>query len=678
MNRHLTTSKESKNIKTVTLKDTNIEATKILTKELMRTNVRKGRRESDIYLSGPYFPCEDFNKFEEILRRNTTKSFNKNVRSVGWISKTEAIHTVEKENRLNENKPVKRCLVKQFESNDERSSLNKTMSVPIPTNNDATLDQISKVKKREKTPMCVARTTPEPEETTKDKLENITILAGEREYIRHDDSTHSSGEFDRNLSQLGKIKKNNKVRNEAFVNKKNEQFVRLTSTSKGSSSELNLILSDEKQFLTVTKEKVETRNNGGVTFLEGRNNFWFMSSHNPLRCNSELSPMLLEKKQPFEIASEDEKRNTGGTSSEEKSEVLRYASSNDSKWSKSAIETDLSEDKQKKRNNEHVKFVEERRNESSLIASNFKRTGGQIDAKLSNENKSVTIKTTEETEDEVKNVALLEDKRIDIPKSSNNSRDSSRGLDLKLSKENQSGTIKTEKQFFSSAENSRQPTSQLQVKSRSTGSRSPLARRRESNNSFKDIKTSPTQNSSMLTHDEFGLENILNPTLRESLKKILNPECDQSSDAMSECTEDNGVHAGRGYKNIFKDDVFLPNLKKRTAKYKTLDFDTTSVIHDREANNKKSTRHVRFMVNRPLSQLSSVKCAEIVESRGHSKHMLSTYSEYAVKGVIGQWLKQRRITQGGSDIAAVEKQETYREVQLLKVGLSMRMLAGLV
>jgi hypothetical protein len=57
--------------------------------------------------------------------------------------------------------------------------------------------------------------------------------------------------------------------------------------------------------------------------------------------------------------------------------------------------------------------------------------------------------------------------------------------------------------------------------------------------------------------------------------------------------------------------------------------------------------------------------------------MLSAGSQYAVKGIIGQWLKGRNTPQKGRGKANAEKQETYREVQLLKVGLSMRMLAGI-
>ena len=137
-------------------------------------------------------------------------------------------------------------------------------------------------------------------------------------------------------------------------------------------------------------------------------------------------------------------------------------------------------------------------------------------------------------------------------------------------------------------------------------------------------------------------------------------------------------------KTIFKDEILLPKIKRRLVKYHSLDYekpskrcsDSNDSLKDKYR--KRSTKHVRF--TEESSELSSTKCTRIVVTQSHPVRMLSAGSQFAVKGVIGQWLKRRsrNTIQDGREKASVEKQEAFREVQLLKIGLSMRVLAGII
>ena len=295
---------------------------------------------------------------------------------------------------------------------------------------------------------------------------------------------------------------------------------------------------------------------------------------------------------------------------------------------------------------------------------------------------------------EFENTKLLEDRKKQTAGSANSRRPSS---NLELSKEKQSVTITTEECLqgtvnnTTSLEEKRNPlprssncrrSSQLEARSRGT---SPLfQRRRESRTSGNEKKTSPnhSRNNSAAT-DHFALENILNPLLRESLKKILNPQRSVEN-AISNDTDNNSRLVANDSRTIFKDDILLPKIKRRLVKYSSLDYGDqskrSSMTNDslRDKYRKKSTRHVRF--NEQTPELTSTKCTGIKVTRSHPVRMLSGGSEYAVKGVIGQWLKRRsgNTAQAGREKASVEKQEAYREVQLLKVGMSMRMLARIV
>jgi hypothetical protein len=295
---------------------------------------------------------------------------------------------------------------------------------------------------------------------------------------------------------------------------------------------------------------------------------------------------------------------------------------------------------------------------------------------------------------EFENTKLLEDRKKQTPGSANSRRPSS---NLQLSKEKQSVTITTEECLqgtvnnTTSLEEKRNPlprspnsrrSSQLEARSRGT---SPLfQRRRERRMSGNEKKTSPnhSRNNSAAT-DHFALENILNPLLRESLKKILNPQRSVEN-AISNDTDNTSPLVANDSRSIFKDDILLPKIKRRLVKYSSLDYGDqskrSSMTNDslRDKYRKKSTRHVRF--NEQTPELTSTKCTGIKVTRSHPVRMLSGGSEYAVKGVIGQWLKRRsgNTAQAGREKASVEKQEAYREVQLLKVGMSMRMLAGIV
>jgi hypothetical protein len=215
-----------------------------------------------------------------------------------------------------------------------------------------------------------------------------------------------------------------------------------------------------------------------------------------------------------------------------------------------------------------------------------------------------------------------------------------------------------------------------------SGSRSttPLSeRRRESRLSHgsNGNKSSPNytkDNRISSSTDRLSLGNILNPLLRESLQKILNPQ----RNIECEGNEDNAIPtAARNSGTIFEEEIFLPKIKRRFVRHQSLDYaeqDNSARIDGlRDKHRRRSTKFVAL----GTPELSSTKCRRTVESLSRPVHMLSAGSQYAVKGIIGQWLKGRSTAQKGRGKANAEKQETYREVQLLKVGLSMRMLAGI-
>jgi hypothetical protein len=215
--------------------------------------------------------------------------------------------------------------------------------------------------------------------------------------------------------------------------------------------------------------------------------------------------------------------------------------------------------------------------------------------------------------------------------------------------------------------------------SRST---TPLSeRRRESRLSHgsNGNKSSPnyTKNNRISSStDRLSLGNILNPLLRESLQKILNPQ----RNIECEGNEDNAVPAAvRNSGTIFEEEIFLPKIKRRFVRHQSLDYaeqDNSARIDGlRDKHRRRSTKFVALGQQTP--QLSSTKCRRTVESLSRPVHMLNAGSQYAVKGIIGQWLKGRNTAQKGRGKANAEKKETYREVQLLKIGLSMRMLAGI-
>ena len=252
-------------------------------------------------------------------------------------------------------------------------------------------------------------------------------------------------------------------------------------------------------------------------------------------------------------------------------------------------------------------------------------------------------------------------------------------------KDKQSASIRTDKnaKFFernvSSSPNSRRSSTRLE------GSLGPptllFQRRRESR--LKSSSNHKKNSCLSVGTDPFSLEKILNPSLRESLKKILNPQCYVESENI----EDNaGAMVARDSGIIFEvegiveDEILLPTIKRRLARHYSMEFveQDKSTRSDGLGHRKRSKKLVRL--GKQSSELSSTKCAGIVVTSTRPVRMLSAGSQYAVKGVIGQWLKghSTNSVQGGTGMPRAEKQETYRGVQLLKVGLSMRMLAGII
>jgi hypothetical protein len=304
---------------------------------------------------------------------------------------------------------------------------------------------------------------------------------------------------------------------------------------------------------------------------------------------------------------------------------------------------------QETRNNEFENTTLEERRKQSPGCANSRRPSSEIDLELPKEKQSVTKYLQGTTNNQAENEKLLKDKRNKLP----------------------------------SSPNSRRSSSRLEPRSKGT---SPLfERRREScmSHSSSKNKASPnhTKDNHISSADQFALENILNPLLRESLKKILNPQ----SYVKCDDTEDNTTpQVVSEDKTIFKDEILLPKIKRRLVKYHSLDYgepskrssDSNDSLKDKYR--KRSTKHVRFTEESPA--LSSTKCTGIVVTQSHPVRMLSAGSQFAVKGVIGQWLKRRsrNTIQDGREKASVEKQEAFREVQLLKIGLSMRVLAGIV
>ena len=267
-----------------------------------------------------------------------------------------------------------------------------------------------------------------------------------------------------------------------------------------------------------------------------------------------------------------------------------------------------------------------------------------------------------------------------------------REKDHEITKDKQSANIRADKnaKFFEEKRNVCSSPYSRRSSTRLEGGLGPptslFERRRESRLSHvgNENKSSPNhkRNSRIFAGtDPFSLENILNPSLRESLKKILNPQCYVESDN----NEDNATPmVARDSRIIFDlegtvdDEILLPTIKRRIARRYSMEFD--------EQDKSKRSDGLRYRKRSKLvglggqsPELSSTKCPGIVETQNRPVRMLSAGSQFAVKGVIGQWLKEHSTntaqSEGGK--ARAEKQETYREVQLLKVGLSMRMLAGI-
>ena len=299
---------------------------------------------------------------------------------------------------------------------------------------------------------------------------------------------------------------------------------------------------------------------------------------------------------------------------------------------------------------------------------------------------------------EFKDMKVTEDKRNDFPESAR----SGSQLESKLIQEKQSvsganateslhqGTLTNdqlesetllEMRTFARSPNSRRASGQSKPKySKQTA---PLIeRRRESRLSAISNKT--TRSSHLRTSaDQFALDNISNPLLRESLRKILNPQ-GYFNDFNNTTGEETTSLVTRENRTIFDEEIFLPKIKRR-AKYRSSVLEgegkrssfTNNSLDDKY---KKSMKCVRFVGNERSLELISTRCTGIVLTENRPVRMLSIGPEYAVKGLVGQWLKRRsgNAVHDGKEQASVEKQEVYREVQLLKVGLSMRMLAGIV
>ena len=281
---------------------------------------------------------------------------------------------------------------------------------------------------------------------------------------------------------------------------------------------------------------------------------------------------------------------------------------------------------------------------------------------------------------EGEDVACLDQKKH--PSSSSNTRRHSSHLESKeTSKEKIENKKLVEKTTYVPI--SRRASSQLEAKS----SRKPsptFERRRQSHlscvASIHSSNCSPTKNVKK-SNDHFALDSILNPTLRESLKRILNPQGNtQNLEIKNNDNEQSESLLTRQARIIFEEEILLPNIKGR-QKYNSLDSEEErkGISLNKDSLSKrcrrKSTRYVRFE-----SELRSTKCSGVVLTESQPVRMLSVGSEYAVKCLIGQWLKRRseNTVQTGRERKNAQKREAYREVKLLKVGLSMRMLASIV
>lgn len=207
------------------------------------------------------------------------------------------------------------------------------------------------------------------------------------------------------------------------------------------------------------------------------------------------------------------------------------------------------------------------------------------------------------------------------------------------------------------------------------GSASRLSSARSSTrNSTKNSKSKRIPNSS----DEFSLDHISNPLLRDSLRKILNPQNHVGDfDANAEFTREQTPL--KGMKTLFEDDITLPNISGRYRNQPIEGRRSRNTNGSSNVKHRREPKSVRFAGDKP-PELTSTKCAGFTVIPSHPVRMLSPCSEYAVKGLIGQWLKRRSgsSVQTERERKSMEKQENYREVQFLKVGLSMRMLAGIV
>lgn len=293
---------------------------------------------------------------------------------------------------------------------------------------------------------------------------------------------------------------------------------------------------------------------------------------------------------------------------------------------------------------------------------------------------------------EFQNMKISEDKRKDLPESVQ----SGTQLEFELS-QNVSGTtsecshqgrLRKDNDIYETLIERKTTPSSASSK-RASGQLGPrqttplLERRRESCFSIISNKTTRSNHFHTST-DQFVLDNISNPLLRESLRKILNPQSYLDNLDSTPGTETIPlVTSGDG--TIFDEEIFLPKIRRR-FKYRSLDMEdeckrpgfTNDGLKDKHK--KQTIKSAGLVGNQRSLEQSSTRCTGIALTRNHSVRMLSIGPEYAVKGLVGQWLKRRseNAVHSRREKASVAKQEVYREVQLLKVGLSMRMLAGIV
>ena len=343
-----------------------------------------------------------------------------------------------------------------------------------------------------------------------------------------------------------------------------------------------------------------------------------------------------------------------------------------------------------------VDFEKKRAIEPCGVSANRTRIA-ELSISDSTKAQQCPIGIKEACSNEFKDMKVTEDKRNDFPESVR----SGSQLESKLIQEKQSvsGTNATESSHEGTLRNDQLESDtllEMRTFARSPNSRrasgqskpnywkqtAPLIeRRRESRLSAISNKT--TRSSHMRTSaDQFALDNISNPLLRESLRKILNPQ-GYFNDFNHTTGEETTSLVTRENRTIFDEEILLPKIKRR-AKYRSSVLEgegkRSSFTNNSLDKYKKSMKCVRFVGNERSLELISTRCTGIVLTENHPVRMLSIGPEYAVKGLVGQWLKRRsgNAVHGRKEQASVEKQEVYREVQLLKVGLSMRMLAGIV